>query len=79
VQFRIYDMAADYGAGMITSLVLLALIYLWPVPAAHRQVLMLLWLVRTGVTLGIMLAFKPGYKIAAPLRLWARGDILPAQ
>jgi len=76
-RFRIYDMTTDYAAGVITALVLLALIYFWPVPAAHRRVLVLLWLVRTGVTPRIMLVFVPGYKIDAPLRLWARGDIPP--
>ncbi len=78
-RFRIYDMTSDYAAEVITALALLALIYFWPVPAAHRRVLVLLWLVRTGVTLGVMLVFEPGYKIDAPLRLWARGDILRPQ
>ncbi len=72
-----HDMTTDYAAGVITALVLLALIYFWPVPAAHRRVLVLLWLMRTGVTPRIMLVFVPGYKIDAPLRLWARGDIPP--
>jgi len=65
VQFRIYDMAADYGAGIVTALVLLALIYFWPIPAAHRRVLMLLWLLRIGVTLGVMLAYETQYGLDA--------------
>ncbi len=64
-QFRIYDFTGDYASGVIAALVLLALIYFWPVPAAHRRVLMMLWLVRTGVTLGVMLAFEAGYGLDA--------------
>ena len=64
-QFRIHNFAEDYTSGVIAALVLLALIYFWPVPAAHRRVLMLLWLVRTGVTLGVMLAFEAGYGLDA--------------
>ena len=54
-RFRIYDMTTDYAAGVIAAFVLLAFIYFWPVPAAHRRVLFLLWLLRLGVTLGAML------------------------
>ena len=66
-QFRIYDFIDDYASGVIAALVLLALIYLWPVPAAHRRILMLLWLVRTGVTLGVMLAYEAGYGLDAAM------------
>ena len=64
-QFRIYNIQADYAAGVVTALVLLALIYFWPAPAAHRRILMLLWLVRTGVTLGVMLAYEAQYGLDA--------------
>ena len=66
-QFRIYNMNLDYGIGVITALVLLALIYFWPLPAAHRRILMLLWLVRTGVTLGVMLAYESHYGLDASM------------
>jgi hypothetical protein len=65
VQFKIYDMGADYRDGVITALVLLVLINTWPIPSAHRRILMLLWLVRIGVTLGVMLAFEAGYVLDA--------------
>lgn len=53
--------AADYGEGVIAALLLLTLIMLWPVPAGHRRVLALLWLVRTGMTLGVMIAYEGLY------------------
>lgn len=65
VQFRIYDMAVDYRDGLITALALLVLIAFWPIPSIHRRILALLWLVRTGVTLGAMLAFEAGYRLDA--------------
>ena len=60
--FRIYDVPADYLAGVVTAVLLLALIQIWPIPAAHRRALSLLWLVRIGVTLGVMLAFEAIYR-----------------
>ncbi len=65
-QFRIYNLQVDYAAGVGMALALLALIYFWPVPAAHRRVLLLLWLVRTGATLRIMLVFVPGCRSTHP-------------
>ncbi len=65
VQFRIYNMTEDYASGVIAALLLLASIQFWPIPAAHRVVLILLWLVRVGVTLGVMLAFEASYEIDA--------------
>jgi hypothetical protein len=64
-QFRIYDMTEDYFTGAFAAFVLFALIYFWPVPAAHRKALMLLWLVRVGVTLGLMLAYEARYGLDA--------------
>lgn len=65
VQFRIYDISGDYLSGVIAALLLLALIPFWPIPAAHRVVLSLLWLVRIGVTLGVMLAYEASYGLDA--------------
>lgn len=69
--FRIHDVAADYFEGVVTALVLLMLIQFWPIPVAHRRILTLLWVIRIGVTLGMMLAFEaiyrgdmPGYYLA---------------
>jgi hypothetical protein len=64
-QFRIYDITADYSAGVATALVLLVLIAFWPIPGAHRRILALLWLVRIGVTLGAMLPYEAGYVLDA--------------
>ena len=64
-RFRIYDMTTDYATGVIAAFVLLALIYFWPVPAAHRRVLFFLWLLRLGVTLGAMLPYEAFYGLDA--------------
>ena len=64
-RFRIHDMATDYTTGVIAALVLLVLINFWPVPAAHRRILMFLWLVRIGVTLGVMLPYEAYYGLDA--------------
>ena len=69
-RFRIYDMTTDYAAGVIAAFVLLALIYFWPVPAAHRRVLFLLWLLRVGVTLGAMLPYEAYYGLDATGYYW---------
>jgi len=66
-QFRIYDLTTDYAAGVIAALVLLALIYFWPVPAAHRRALFFLWLLRLGVTLGVMLPYEAHYGLDASM------------
>lgn len=64
-RFRIYDMTTDYATGVIAATVLLALIFFWPVPAAHRRILILLWLVRLGVALGAMLPYEAYYGLDA--------------
>jgi hypothetical protein len=65
VQFRIQDIVEDYTTGILTAIVLLGLIFLWPVPQTHRIVLLLLWLVRCGVTLGLMLPYEALYGLDA--------------
>lgn len=60
--FGIHDVGGDYLEGVVTALVLLGLTQIWPVPAAHRRALTLLWVVRIGVTLGMMLAFEAIYR-----------------
>lgn len=57
----IQNLAEDYAEGVITAVLLLALITFWPVPAEHRRALALLWLVRTGMALGLMLAYEALY------------------
>jgi len=64
-QFRVFDVTADYIAGVATALLLLGSIHFRPIPAEHRKALSLLWLLRTGVTLGLMLAFESVYLIDA--------------
>ncbi len=64
-QFRVFDVNADYLTGVGVALILLASIHFWPVPAEHRKALTLLWMLRTGVTLGLMLAFESVYLIDA--------------
>ncbi len=66
-RFRIYDMTTDYAAGVIAALILLSLIYFWPVPAAHRRALFFLWLIRLGVTLGAMLPYEAYYSLDAAM------------
>jgi hypothetical protein len=66
-QFHIYDMTADYAIGVTAAFVLLALIYFWPVPAAHRRALFFLWLLRLGVTLGVMLPYEAFYGLDAAM------------
>jgi len=66
-QFHIYDMTADYAIGVTAAFVLLALIYFWPVPAAHRRALFFLWLLRLGVTLGVMLPYEAYYGLDAAM------------
>jgi hypothetical protein len=67
VQFRIYDITTDYAIGMGAAFLLLVLIQIWPIPANHRRILMMLWLVRTGVTLGVMLAYEALYGLDASM------------
>ena len=64
-QFLILDVFADYTAGILAAAILLALILFWPVPTAHRQVLLLLWLLRVGITLGVMLPYEAFYGVDA--------------
>ena len=65
VQFRIQDMAEDCLAGVVTARVLLAAIIAWPVSQQHRMVLILLWIIRCGMTLGVMLAYEAAYGLDA--------------
>ncbi|MDH3668539.1 MAG: hypothetical protein OEN23_16560 [Paracoccaceae bacterium] len=67
VRFRIFDIAADYAAGLAAALLLLAVTLFWPVPQAHRKALLLLWLIRTGVALGPMLAYDMRYGLDAAM------------
>lgn len=60
--FRIHDVSGDYLEGVLVALLLLFLVQFWPVPVAHRRVLTLLWVLRIGVTLGMMLAFEGIYR-----------------
>jgi hypothetical protein len=65
VQFRIQDLNADYLAGIGAALLLLAATFAWPVPQHHRQALVLLWMIRCGVSLGVTLAFEAFYGLDA--------------
>ena len=67
IQFRILDVTTDYAAGVATATILMASIYLWPIPAYHRFVLMQLWLIRIGVTLGFMLVYEALYGLDASM------------
>lgn len=57
----LYNISSDYIEGVVTAFILLALISLMPMRPAHRWALMLLWLVRTGIALGAMLAYEAIY------------------
>lgn len=64
-RLHIFDLAGDFVAGAITATLLLAAIQLWPVPPAHRRALSLLWLVRVGVAMGVMLPYEALYPLDA--------------
>jgi len=64
-QFRIQDVIQDYGTALAWAVGLLASIFLWPIPKQHRMILVLLWLVRCGMTLGVMLPYEAIYGLDA--------------
>lgn len=61
IVFRISDMEADFLSGILAAILILGLIQILPVPRPHRGLLSLLWLARTGVTLGLMLLYESHY------------------
>ena len=61
IRLRIFDMASDYLAGCVAAIVFLGVTLLWPVPAAHRRALLLLWVIRVGFVLGMMLVYDVLY------------------
>lgn len=66
-RLQIYDMTADYLSGLVVAMAVLALLQFLPLAREHRKALSLLWLVRTGVTLGVMLPYDAIYAADALL------------
>jgi len=62
---RIVDFDDDFLTGLAVALALLPLTQLPVFPKAHRPVLALLWLMRIGVTLGVMLPYEAYYGLDA--------------
>ncbi len=74
--FHIHDLAEDYSEGVAVALLLLMLIQFWPIPAEHRRALTLLWLIRMGVALGMMIAFEAIYYGGDATRFFLHGKSL---
>ncbi len=64
-RFRILDVAGDYLAGVLAAVLLLLAVALWPVPARHRRIIAILWVLRVGVALGVMLPYEAHYGLDA--------------
>ena len=54
-------MRSDYFFGLVWACVLGLTILFWPVPSSDRRVLLLLWLAKSCVTLGVMLLYEGQY------------------
>jgi hypothetical protein len=67
IQFRITDVDADLIEGLVVAMALLVSIQLWPIPSQHRRALTMLWLIRIGVALGVMLLYEAYYNLDASL------------
>jgi preprotein translocase subunit YajC len=57
------EMGADYFFALIWACVLGLSILVWPVSSRDRRVLLVLWLAKICVTLGIMLFYESRYKL----------------
>jgi hypothetical protein len=60
-QIRQPSVHLDYLIAVVWALVLGAAILLWPASWMHRKLLLLLWIVRCVVTLGLMLVYEANY------------------
>lgn len=58
-----HELPADYVTGVIWAVLLGLTIPFWPVPRQHRQILLWLWLVRSLITLVVMLPYEYTYDI----------------
>ena len=61
IRLRIFDMGSDYLAGIVAAIVLFAVTLFWPIPRSHRRAILLLWIIRAGFALGVMLAYDVLY------------------
>jgi len=75
VRFKILDQEGDFIAGAITAALLLAAIQILPLPSTHKRALSILWLIRVGVAMGMMLPYEAGYSLDANV-YFARGTRL---
>src|ERR1019366_2049348 len=55
------DVVVDYAQGIGWAFVLLLSILVWPVPAAHKKMLVSAWIVRCFIALVVMLPYEQRY------------------
>ena len=55
------DVLVDYGQGIGWAFVLLLSILVWPVPAAHKRMLVSAWILRCFIALVVMLPYEQRY------------------
>lgn len=55
------DILLDYNIGLAWSVILGIAISFWKIPANHKTILLNLWLIKSIVTLGFMLAYEANY------------------
>jgi hypothetical protein len=75
VRFNILDQEGDFIAGAVASALLLAAIQILPLPSSHKRALSILWLIRVGVAMGMMLPYEAHYSLDANV-YYARGILL---
>lgn len=59
------DVLKDYLLGLLWAIIILASIMIWPVSPRHVPALMVLWIARIAVTLGLMLFYESNYGLDA--------------
>ncbi|NJP04114.1 MAG: hypothetical protein HC837_00035 [Chloroflexaceae bacterium] len=55
------DLQLDYLTGLLAAVIIGLSILFWPVPSRYKPMLIHLWIIRCGVTLGFMLLFEYSY------------------
>lgn len=64
-RLRLGEVGADYAQGFWIAALGFVVLQALPIPSRHRTALSLLWLVRLGVGLGVMLAYEARYGLDA--------------
>ena len=55
------DMGRDYIVGIITSAIIGFSILFWPIPKTHKQDLILIWIIRSMLTIGLLIFFESSH------------------